>query len=109
MCERGNACVEARCALSSRNEITQERSHGGGALFPGCPSAALACILNKLPETPSLELARVISDGLQQRTEMLVVVVKRGVTRSPVPPHPVPEQHQDMRVFDGFLDRRNRQ
>jgi len=61
VCERGNACVEARCALSIRNEITQERSHGGGAPFPGCPAAALACILNKLPETPSLELARVIS------------------------------------------------
>ncbi|MDQ2832908.1 MAG: hypothetical protein M3Y50_04020 [Acidobacteriota bacterium] len=40
---------------------------------------------------------------------MLVVVVKRRVTCSPVPAHPVPEQHQDMRFFHGFLDRRDRQ
>ena len=108
MCERRNACVKARCALPIRDEITQERSHGGGALFSRCPTAPLACLLNELPEAPSLELARVISYGPQQRTEMMAVVVKRRVTCSPVPAHPVPEQHQDMRVFD-LLDGRDRQ
>lgn len=109
MRERRNACVEARRALAIRYEITQERSHGGDALFPSCPTAALACLLNELSEAPSLELARVISYDPQQRTEMETVVAKGRVTGSPMPAHPVAEQHQDMRVFDVFLGGRHRQ
>lgn len=109
MRKRRNACVEARRALAIRYEITQERSHGGGALFPRCPTAALTCFLNELPEAPSLELARVISYGPQQLTEMSTVVVKGRVTSSPMAAHPVAEQHQDMRVLGGFLGGRHRQ
>jgi hypothetical protein len=70
---------------------------------------AVASVLNELPEAPGLELTRVISYGPQQRTEMQAVVVKSRVTCSPILAHPVTEQHQDLRVFDGFLGGRNQQ
>ena len=71
--------------------------------------AVVQCLLNEPPEAPGLELTRALSYGPKQRTEMQTVVVKSRVTCPPMLVHPVPEQHQDLRVFDSFLGGRPRQ